>query len=35
MNVEAVLVDVANGRAGKARTSSRRHRERCLSEPQG
>jgi hypothetical protein len=35
MDVEAVLMGVANRRAGEARTSSRRHRERCLSEPQG
>jgi hypothetical protein len=35
MDIEAVSGGFADGRAGEARTSSKRHRERCLSEPQG
>jgi hypothetical protein len=35
MDVKVVVVRVSNGRAGKARTSSKRHRKRCLREPQG
>jgi hypothetical protein len=35
MGVKAVGVGVSNGRAGKARTSSKRHRKRRLREPQG